>query len=209
MRATLLTIFEGSDHDADRGCRRAIVSIRQFPRDGWADISDAHKGEGEDLRIHIRHCIHTAVHGPRTAQLATLHLSTGSGQTVFLAAPTPERGRPAHVLVWLDRKRRHRRVRAGLDRYDYFRSVAPPGDRFLLRPGRALANRPCWAEDLHHRLGNLRCRLPGLRLGGGTSGVRGRSSHHLLCAVPIGGTRVDELVVDRAYRRTRRPRQLA
>jgi len=53
---------------------------------------------------------------------------------------------PAHVLVWLDRKCRHRRVRGGLDRYDYFRSVAPPGDRFLLRPGRALAGRPCCTE---------------------------------------------------------------
>src|SRR5260370_36600194 len=127
-------IFEGSDHDADRGRRRAIVSTPQFPRDGCADVDSAHEGEVEDLRIHIRHRSHAAVHGHRTAQLAALPLSAGSGQTVFLAAPTPGRGRPAHVLVWLDRKRRHCRVRGGLARYDYLRAVAPTGDRFLLRP---------------------------------------------------------------------------
>src|SRR6266850_768644 len=49
---------------------------------------------------------------------------------------TANRGRPAHVLVWLDRASRHHRVRGGLHRYNCFRALAPPGDRFLLRPRR-------------------------------------------------------------------------
>ena len=59
-------------------------------------------------------------------------------------------GRPAHVLVWLDPKCCHRRARAGLDRSDYFRSVASPGDRFLLHPGCVLAERPRCTENLHY-----------------------------------------------------------
>ncbi len=51
-------------------------------------------------------------------------------------------------------------------------------------------------------------RLPELGVGGGDSSVRRRSNHYLLRPRPIGGTRVDKLVADRADRRTRRPRLL-
>src|ERR1700719_3634074 len=99
LSATSPTIFEGSDHDADVGCRRGILPTRQLPCNGRAD-------EGEqirDLRDHIRHCIPTPVYGLRATQLAAFHLSSGTRQRGFLEAAS--RGRPAHVLVWLGRGR--------------------------------------------------------------------------------------------------------
>src|SRR5215470_4907267 len=63
----------------------------------------------------------------------------------WLHRPLSGEGPPMYWYGWIV-NRRHCRVRSGLDRYNYFRSVAPPGDGFLLRSGRALAGRPCCTE---------------------------------------------------------------
>jgi hypothetical protein len=134
VRATLLMIFEGSDHDADRGCRRAIVSTRQF-----------HVTDAPTWATHTRAKVRTFVF---TFGIAFTLLYTvlerlnwplftyqpAAGKLYFwLHRPLSGEG-PPMLLVWLDRKRRHRRARTGLDRYYYFRSVAPVERPFSVAP---------------------------------------------------------------------------
>src|SRR5262245_12247430 len=135
------TISVGSGHDADLGYRRASLRTHPLACDRRDDI-DGGK-QVRDLRDHVRHCIRNPVHGLRTAELAAFHLSSGSRQIGFWDAAAPKRGRPADVLVWLACDLCCRCVRVGWDRHDYFHSVAPSGDHFLLRPGSPVADHLC------------------------------------------------------------------
>src|SRR5262249_45529762 len=86
---------------------------------------------------------------------------------------------------------------------------APPGDLFLLRPGRIMADRPRGAEKFRPRLASPRHRVHELALGSGRSSFGGCSRHHLLCPVPVRATGVDQPAADRSDRWPRRPGLLA
>jgi len=86
---------EGSDHDGDLGGRRARLFSRQLRRNGNADIRDAH----EDLRITFGIAFTLLYTALRTTQWPILTYQPASRRLIF-GCNDPERGRPAHVMVW-------------------------------------------------------------------------------------------------------------
>src|SRR3977135_4078475 len=72
------TISEGSGHDTHLECNRANLPARPLARDRRTEIDDLDEGEQvRHLRDHVRHYIRNPIHGLRTAELATFHLSSG------------------------------------------------------------------------------------------------------------------------------------
>ena len=141
------TISGESDHDADLGCTRANLrtrSLRAGIRRGSKDRG-VH-GQVRDLRDHLRDRICDPLHGVRAAQLAAFHLSPGRRESGLLDARGTERGRPAHVLVWLGLPRRASRPRRGLGRRTDAAAAASGGDLFLLHSRNSVADRVLFTD---------------------------------------------------------------